>query len=135
MRRGFTRILREVTESERQRVHQPAKRDGESDERGKHLRAGPQLRAGLVAQQHREDNRHQEREDRHQQEMACHLRPMAMSNASRMTRKFSRPATMRKVLPYSCVTAVTVPCPAPARRAISQGTPRPMLAMAASAAS
>ena len=35
-----------------------------------------------------------------------------MSKASRMTRKFSRPAVIRKVLPYSYDAAVTVPAPA-----------------------
>ena len=33
--------------------------------------------------------------------MAGHLRPFAMSNASRTTSMFNRPAAMMKVLPYS----------------------------------
>ena len=55
----------------------------------------------VVAQQHGEDQRHEEREEHEQQNVIGHFRPMAMSKASRMTRKFSRPATIMNVLPYS----------------------------------
>ena len=58
-----------------------------------------------------------------------------MSKASRTTRKFSRPATIRKVLPYSKVVAVTTPPPAPIMRASTHGTPSPTSAIAARATS
>ena len=56
---------------------------------------------GIVAQQDGEDQRDEEGEQRQQEEVIGHLRPIAMSNASSITRKFSRPATIMNVLPYS----------------------------------
>src|SRR5215212_727482 len=97
---------------QRQRVHQPAEHERRTDEAAEHHQTRAQLRPGFVAQEDREDERHEEREEHERQEVAGHLRPMPMSKASRITRKFSRPATMRKQLPYSYVGAVTVPAPA-----------------------
>ena len=93
--------------SQREWIHQPAEDHGGYDESSEHHRGGPDLLARVVAHQHREHDRHEEGKERKQEEMAGHVRyflyflPMAMSKASRMTRKFKRPATMRKLLPYS----------------------------------
>ena len=55
-----------------------------------------------VAQQRSKHGRHAQRKDQHEDQMAVHhLRPIEMSNASMTTSVLSRPATMRKVLPYS----------------------------------
>ena len=62
---------------------------------------GTNLLARIVPHQRRKHDGHEEREEREQQEVTGHLRPIAMSKASRTTRKFKRPATIRKVLPYS----------------------------------
>src|SRR5205085_370853 len=106
--------------------------EGDSDEPAEHHRARPHLGAWVVAQQHGKDQRDEKGKQREQQHVARHFRPMPMSNASRTTRKFSRPATIRKQLPYSYVTAVTVPAPASTMRARSQGAPAPRFAIAAS---
>ena len=42
-----------------------------------------------------------EKRKQHEEQEMGHFRPIAMSKASRTTRKFKRPATMRKLLPYS----------------------------------
>ena len=57
--------------------------------------------ARLVASQRCKHDRDEQREERHQCEMTGHLRPCAISNASRTTSMLSRPATIMNALPYS----------------------------------
>src|SRR4051794_31522611 len=113
-------------------MHQPAENEGDGEEPAEHHRAGPQLGARLVAKQHGKNQRHEKGKQREEENVARHFRPMPMSKASRMTRKLRSPATIRKQLPYSYVTAVTVPAPASTMRARTQGAPAPRLAIAAS---
>ena len=93
--------------SERQRVHQPADRTSATARNPPNISPpSPHLLARIVAQQRGEHRRNQEREQTRsrgewsrpirQRRWRRHLRPIATSNASRMTRKFSSPATMRK---------------------------------------
>ena len=65
------------------------------------IAAVPNLLARIVPHQRRKHDGHEEREEGQQQEVTGHLRPIAISKASRITRKFKSPATIRKVLPYS----------------------------------
>ena len=67
------------------------------------LDAEPQLLADVILRNQREDERHEEREQHHQEEVTVHgyFRPRAMSYASTTTSMLSRPATIRKALPYS----------------------------------
>src|SRR4051812_35721911 len=99
--RAIRRLSKVVAMSERERIHQPAEDVGGDHESPEHHRAGFQLLARFVAQQHGEHQRHEEREQRHQPEMTHgpYFLPMATSKASTMTRKFSSPAVIRNVLP------------------------------------
>jgi hypothetical protein len=96
--------------SKRKREHQPAEHHGPGDKAGEHHRAETELRASIVPQQGRKHDRDEEREKDQKKEMRVHgearfsaayLRPLAMSQASQTTSRFSSPATMTKVLPYS----------------------------------
>src|SRR5262249_9764197 len=87
---------------ERERIHQPAEDDRRGEKPCEHHAAESQLIARDGLRDHREDQRHEEREQREQYEMAPHhLRPTATSYASMTTSRFSRPATIRNALPYS----------------------------------
>ena len=98
----YTASLRRGVEwLQRQRIHQPAEQDRSKHEPAKHERTRPQLRSRLLAQKHREYERYQEGKYQQKKEVAGHFRPTAMSYASRMTREFKRPETIRKQLPYS----------------------------------
>src|ERR1017187_963715 len=85
------------------REEQPA--DGESAEHegAEQPAREPQLIARRVSEERPEDRRDTGREQHHDAKMTRHaaFRPRARSDASRTMRAFSRPATMRNVLPYS----------------------------------
>src|SRR5690606_16270583 len=124
--------------SQRERVHQPAEHVRAEHERAEEGGSEPHLLAHVVAQQHGENRRDEEGEEQQHAEMRPHdhpFRPAAMSKASNATSRFNRPATMRKVLPYSYVTAMTSPPPAASTRATRYGRPMPRSAIAASATS
>ena len=55
-----------------------------------------QLLPRIVTHQHGEHDRDEKRKEASSRKMTGHLRPIAMSNASRITRKFSRPADDEK---------------------------------------
>src|ERR1700683_5044648 len=107
------------TASMKDAVHEPADRIRAEDQPAKHPHGQSDLIASLVAQQRREHGGDASREEAHHSEMRVHvayretLRPDARSNASRTTRTLSRPAAIRKVLPYSNAIAVTSPRPHP----------------------
>src|SRR5688572_9960764 len=125
-----------MRESDGERQHQPAEDQRSRHHAAEHFRPDDELLLRTLAQEASEHRRHTEGKHQHQHQMALHhLRPIAMSNASMTTSKFSRPATMRKVLPYSYVTAITLPAPYPITRARIYGSPMPMFASAASATS
>ena len=84
-----------------QRVHQPAEDEAGGEEAAEHAKPELDLGARLVAHDDRQHQRDKEREQRQQQEVIGHLRPIATSKASRITREFNRPATIMKQLPYS----------------------------------
>src|SRR5499427_5570758 len=80
--RSSRRVSKTITNLrlERERIHQPAEDDRGSQEAGEHHPAKSQLLARIVLGDHGEDQRHEEREHREQQEMtAHHLRPTATS--------------------------------------------------------
>ncbi len=87
--------------SQRQRIEQPPDEDARADESCEEPPAELQLLTRLIAHERRKHDRHEQREDHHQSEVAGHLRPLAMSNASRTTSMLSSPATITKVFPYS----------------------------------
>ena len=64
--------------------------------------------------------------------IALYFRPSATSYASMTTRTFSRPATMRNVMPYSYVTARTSPMPKPSGDARKYSQRRSRIARSAS---
>src|ERR1043166_2081741 len=107
--RPFDRSHRGLPQGKR--VHQPADDDADQQEAGEHHPAELCLLLGRVLGEDGEHQRHEEREERHHREVAVcdHLRPSATSYASMTTRKLSRPATIRNVLPYSYDTARTSP--------------------------
>src|SRR6185369_5252179 len=87
---------------EREEIEDPAKRDSAEDERGKQLRAEAELLFRVVAHQRRKHDGHKQREHDHQTHVRRrHFRPCVISKASSTTSMFSRPATIRKALPYS----------------------------------
>src|SRR5262249_55563570 len=122
--------------SERERIHQPSEHHRGGEKGAEHHRGGPDLLTPLVLQQRGEHDRHEQRVDDHEEKMARrngrqhHFLPCAMSKASRIARKFSRPDVIRNVLPYSYDAAVTVPAPASARCAMTYGSPMPRSAIA-----
>src|SRR5688572_16829355 len=99
--------------SERQRVEQPADQNAPAHQAAEHAKAESKLLGGFVAHQHGKDNRDEEGEHDHGCQVT-HLRPSATSNASSTTSMLSRPATIRKALPYSNDWAITRPAPRPA---------------------
>src|SRR5688572_24788721 len=87
---------------DRKQQRQPAEHERRCHHAAEHLRSDDDLFPSMLAQQSREHCRHGERKDQHEQKMAVHyFRPLEISNASITTSVFRRPATMRKVLPYS----------------------------------
>ena len=87
--------------SKRKGIDQPAEHDGGGNEAPEHQRPATELLARFLTRQRGEDRGHRHGKEDQQQEVAAHLRPTAISNASRITRKFKRPETIRKLLPYS----------------------------------
>src|SRR5262249_37215715 len=122
--------------TERERIHQPSEHHRGGEKGAEHHRGGPDLLTPLVLQQRGEHDRHEQRVDDHEEKVARrngrqhHFLPCAMSNASRIARKFSRPDVIRNGLPYSYDAAVTVPAPASARCAMTYGSPMPPFAHA-----
>src|SRR4249920_3159637 len=99
--RSRNRTSEAMDASEREGVHEPAEHGGRQHEAAEHHPAQPRLVAGIVFGDHRENERHKEREQRHEEQVALHFRPFATSYASMTTSRLSRPATIRNALPYS----------------------------------
>ena len=90
-----------AVESQRERIQQPAEHDRRGEESAEHHRTRAELLSWFIAEEHAEHERHKKGEQHEKQEVTSHLRPSAMSYASRITRKFKSPDTIRKQFPYS----------------------------------
>src|SRR3954466_2579993 len=98
---------------QREQVHPPANGDGGHDQAGQHSGTELELTGRILAHQrgeHRGDARGED-DQQHEMTLEHYFLPIKMSYASIATSVFSSPATTRNVLPYSYVTATTLPLP------------------------
>src|ERR1044071_2999798 len=99
---GTTGPQSDSGELEREEIENPTQRNATDDERREQLRTEPQLLSRVVTHQRPEDDGDEESERDHQAGVrGVHFRPCVTSNASSTTSMLSRPATIRKALPYS----------------------------------
>src|SRR5215207_1844945 len=82
-------------------VEQPGQREADADEFEENLQAVAQAAALALTADDPEDQRDEEREENHQRKVYQAFLPALMSNASSASMRLSRPATIRKTLPYS----------------------------------
>src|SRR5215212_9365648 len=85
----------------RHEVEQPCQREADADEFEEDLQAVAQPPALTLPPDDAEDDCDEKREENHQRKMYQAFLPALMSKASRASMRLSRPATIRKTLPYS----------------------------------